>query len=71
MMSWSMNWPKKVVPAVCVGIVRVRRREREVDDQILRPAFERVTGVERATRLAELEQRGGDALARLGERPAA
>ena len=59
-MSWSRNWPKNVVPAVCVGLFGLFALKREVDDQRLRPGGQRVGGIEQAAGLSELDQGGLD-----------
>ena len=74
-MSWSMNWPKNVVPAVCVGLFGLWA---ESDGSVIsgRAALERVAGVEDPARRADLDQRRlqplvpGSANGRMLEHPA-
>ena len=68
-MSWSMNWPMKVVPGGVRRVVRVVRRQRRVGDQLHRPAVERVARVEDAPGRAELDERASEPVASgVGER---
>src|SRR6266508_1596390 len=59
-MSKSMNWPKNVTPAVCVGVVGVRGRvvpvHRAIRDQGDRAGGEAILGVEQPTELPDVTQ---------------
>ena len=76
-MSWSVNWPTNVEPAVIVGLsgfvpygfaggrVAVDGR---IDDQRLRPSGEVVVGVHDPARHANLDQCGPHRVGRRRER---
>jgi hypothetical protein len=66
-MSWSTNWPKKVVPAVWVGLFGLfTLRPRSVISS-LGPLLQVVVRVERTARCAQSAQPILDALCRRGE----